>query len=340
MVTLRVFHFRHFEAAVASGHFELYNLSRAGFAAHVGVLTAHNLGRAAVGRAPHGFNHKFERFGLGGHAATHFAGCVVHQLGLEQVAAIKQGRNKHGHLYRGYQCIALTDGNVVRFTARPRAAKAAPLPVARGHEARFFVGQVNARRPPESASLGEFLYLVNAHAVAHQIKVYVARVDERVRQIFRAVAAFFPAAEYLIAQFDLTGAENAFARVNPFFKQHGGHYKLPYRAGGIHALNDPVLKRKTAVGSQGVPVALRNASGKQVVVVGGRGHKGPQLAAVWLHNHNAARFAAQSIPRSLLQTLVEGQVYFVAATRFFTQGFAKYAGVGVHFHIVQALAAP
>ena len=91
MVTLGVFHFRRFQAAVASRHLELDHLGGAGFTADVGILTPHNLGRAAVGGAAHGLHNKFERFRFCRHMPANFARGVIHQLRFEQVAPIEQG---------------------------------------------------------------------------------------------------------------------------------------------------------------------------------------------------------------------------------------------------------
>lgn len=65
VVTLGVLHFRAFQAAVAGGHFEFDHLGRAGLAAHVRILAAHNFGCAAAGGAAHGLHHKFEVLRLG-----------------------------------------------------------------------------------------------------------------------------------------------------------------------------------------------------------------------------------------------------------------------------------
>lgn len=50
-----------------------------------------------------------------------------------------------------------------------------------------------------------------------------------------------------------------------------------------------------------------------------------QLAAVCPYDDNAACFTAKGIPRGFLQAVVERKVYFVAAARFFAQGFAQHA---------------
>ena len=85
------------------------------------------------------------------------------------------------------------------------------------------------------------------------------------------------------------------------------------------------------------PVLLGQAADKHVVVVGRVRHQRQKPARLRLHDHNAARLAAEQRRELLLQLGVEGKLKVFPVLRLFNQRLAEGTPKDVDFDVVKPL---
>ena len=118
------------------------------------------------------------------------------------------------------------------------------LPLGRRQRALELALQVDAGQAAEAERRHEVVHRVDAEVVGEHVVVGVARLDDRLVHVDRAVAAFLVVAKAVVAEVEVAGVEDRLLRRPLAERQRGQrHERLVGRAGRIGAAQRPVEER-------------------------------------------------------------------------------------------------
>src|SRR5687767_3009774 len=133
--------------------------------------------------------------------------------------AIRDRHHHIGELQGRYGEIALADCNRERFTRKPRLAESLFFPFAVGDDAALFVVESGSGLLSQTERACPFCDPIYADPLPGLVEIDVARLDDRLVQIDRAMSLFLPVAERPIAEVIKPRIGNAAFRLEHSFFQ-------------------------------------------------------------------------------------------------------------------------
>ena len=219
---------------------------------------------------------------------------------LHLEAVVGQGRHGLRHLQHGKAVVALTNAQRNRLARVPTLLLwlfvGGSLPLGRRQHAFGFAHDVNARELAKSQGLHLLADQVNAHVARQRVVVGVARFDNGLVHVHRAVTAFFVVAKTVIAKLKKSRIKDdgffcPLARLQGS-QRHERFVRRSWRVGATQSAVEQGLVNRFV---QSLPVVGIDAVHKQVGVKRGLADEGQDFTGFGIERNQGTTASAVQV---------------------------------------------